>query len=309
MEDYYDFEDVLIKPNYSRIKSRADVNLKVYLPQMEEPRVPIIASNMVGVGTPLAAGILNQRGWLTALRKVYDEDAPGAFRTYGLNDPRILNAPPQEGWIMLDVANGYLNAFIEYAVRVRRKHPKAFIIAGNVATPNGALSLWNAGANAVKVGIGSGGVCTTRIQAGVGVPQFSAVRSVSNARPSSKYYVISDGGCRTPGDVAKAFVAGADLVMLGSMLSGYEETGLRFYGNASAQAMSIDSLEAEYRHPEGRIVHYDYDRGPLEESLLEIEAGLRSACSYTGSEHPWQLRLASVVPVRRQYNHIKGDEY
>jgi len=311
--DGLDFEDLLIRPQPSQINSRADVQLRIPVPKLGE-RLPIIASNMHGIGNLQVARILEERGWLTALEKKFSntEGVVGAIRTYGLNDNRILDSEPQKGWIILDVANGYMDSFVQYAAAVRKKHPDAFIVAGNVATAVGADNLWNAGVDAVKVGIGSGGVCTTRIQAGVGVPQASAVLVVAELRDSyyPLKYVVSDGGCRTPGDVAKAFACGANFVMLGSMLSGYDETGTEFCGSASRAAMVENNIVGEYRYPEGREVKYQHSKGPLANRLLEIEAGLRSACSYVGAESIGLLGSTSKFPlqvVRRQYNRIRGD--
>ncbi len=175
-------------------------------------------------------------------------------------------------WICIDIANGYSEHFVDFVRQVRKDHPKLNIIAGNVVTADMTQELILAGADVVKVGIGPGSVCTTRIQTGVGYPQLSAVIECADAAHGLGGHIIADGGCTCPGDVAKAFGAGADFVMLGGMLAGHDEGGgvvnvkagtVQFYGMSSDTAMKKHSGGvADYRSSEGRTVEVPY-QGPV----------------------------------------------
>ena len=168
------------------------------------------------------------------------------------------------------------------------------------------------GADIVKVGIGPGSVCTTRIQTGVGYPQLSAVMECADAAHGLGGHVIADGGCTCPGDIAKAFGAGADFVMLGGMLAGHDEGGgtvkdgrVTFYGMSSDTAMTLHhGSVAEYRSSEGRTVDIAY-RGPVVATVQNILGGLRSTCTYVGAESLKQLpKCTTFVRVNRQINEV-----
>lgn len=196
--------------------------------------------------------------------------------------------------VCLDVANGYSESFVDYVRKVREKFADATIMAGNVVTGEMTEELIMTGADIVKIGIGPGSVCRTRVVAGVGYPQLSAVIECSDAAHGLGGLVVSDGGCVTPGDLAKAFGGGADFVMLGGMLSGHDESGgdvvekdgkkfKEFYGMSSERAMKKHRGEvAEYRASEGRHVLLPY-RGPVEKTVQDILGGIRSACTYVGA--------------------------
>ena len=128
-------------------------------------------------------------------------------------------------YVCMDIANGYSDHFAQHVRKVREAFPNIVIIAGNVVTGEMTEELILAGADIIKVGIGPGSVCTTRIQTGVGYPQLSAVMECADAAHGLGGHIIADGGCTCPGDVAKAFAAGADFVMLGGMLAGHDEGG------------------------------------------------------------------------------------
>ena len=169
-------------------------------------------------------------------------------------------------WVCIDIANGYSEHFVDFVRMVRSQLPQINIIAGNVVTADMTQELILAGADVVKVGIGPGSVCTTRIQTGVGYPQLSAVIECADAAHGLGGHIIADGGCTCPGDVAKAFGAGADFVMLGGMLAGHTEGGgdiievkgekkIQFYGMSSDTAMNKhNGGVANYRSSEGRTV-------------------------------------------------------
>jgi GMP reductase len=192
------------------------------------------------------------------------------------------------------VANGYAQAFVEFVRKVRNAFGDKTIIAGNVVTGEMVEELLLSGADIVKVGIGSGSVCTTRKKAGVGFPQLSAVIECADAAHGLGGRIISDGGCSCPGDVAKAFGGGADFVMIGGMFAGHDESGgemveregnryKMFYGMSSETAMGKHSGGvAQYRATEGKVVEVPY-MGPIAVSVREILGGVRSACTYVGA--------------------------
>jgi GMP reductase len=219
--------------------------------------------------------------------------------------------------ICIDVANGYREVFLQFVKRVRDAFPDKIVIAGNVATREMTEALILAGADVVKVGIGPGSVCTTRKVAGVGYPQLSAIAECADAAHGLNGHVMSDGGCSSPGDVAKAFAAGADFVMLGGMLAGHDESGgeifedgngktyKSFYGMSSAKAMEQHYGEvAEHRAPEGKEVRVPY-RGSLEATVQSILGGIRSACSYVGARRIKDLpKCTTFIRVSMTTNEV-----
>lgn len=344
--DKLDFSDVLIVPRPSQVKSRAEVNLarafRFLHSRQEWAGIPIMAANMDGVGTPAMAKALAQDFMFTAMAKSYDvNDFNGippesvAVST-GISDfdlsrmHEVLEAHPRMRFICIDVANGYGQAFVDCVKRVRTAYPEHTIIAGNVVTGEMTRILIEAGADIVKVGIGPGSVCTTRIQTGVGYPQLSAIIECARAAHEMRAHVIADGGCTCPGDIAKAFGAGADFVMLGGMLAGHKEGGgekivqfkktgyvgidgvelidqeitVQFYGMSSTAAQEKHGGFKDYRSSEGRDVTIPY-RGPVKATVNDILGGLRSACSYVGAFKLEQLPVWTVFArVHHQYNKV-----
>ena len=212
----------------------------------------------------------------------------------------------------MDIEKSSLN----FVRKVRGEFSEKIIIAGNVATREMTEALILAGADIVKVGIGPGSVCTTRKVAGVGYPQLSAISECADAAHGLNGHVMSDGGCSSPGDVAKAFAAGADFVMLGGMLAGHDESGgeliedgggsyKSFYGMSSAKAMETHYGEiADHRAPEGKEVRVPY-RGPLEVTVQSILGGLRSACSYVGARRIKDLpKCTTFIRVSMTTNEV-----
>jgi GMP reductase len=182
-------------------------------------------------------------------------------------------------------------------------------MAGNVVTPEMTEELILAGVDIVKVGIGPGSVCTTRKMTGIGYPQLSAVIECADAAHGLKGHIIADGGCTVPGDVVKAFAAGADFVMLGGMLAGHKEGGAspmstnQFYGMSSDTAMDLhNGGVANYRASEGKTVEIPY-RGEVSRTMKEILGGLRSACTYVGASELKELsKRATFIRVTQQLN-------
>ena len=240
-----DFKDVLIRPKRSTLSSRKGVDLtrhyKFKYSQHEWTGIPIMASNMDGVGTLAMARALQEHQMFTCLVKNYDVgDFSNLIAGFGGENfavstgigkqdferlSRILNEYNSIRFICIDVANGYSEHFGDYIEEVRGAWPNKTIIAGNVVTADMTQELILRGADIIKVGIGPGSVCTTRIQTGVGYPQLSAIIECADAAHGLGGHIIADGGCTCPGDVAKAFGAGADFVMLGGMLAGHDEGG------------------------------------------------------------------------------------
>ncbi|XP_053449419.1 GMP reductase 2 isoform X2 [Nycticebus coucang] len=276
-----DFKDVLLRPKRNTLKSRSEVDLTRSFTFRNSKQIytgiPIIASNMDTVGTFEMAKVLCKFSLFTAVHKHYSLDqwqefarqnpdclehlaassGTGSFDFERLE--QILEAVPQVNYICLDVANGYSEHFVEFVKDLRKRFPQHTIMAGNVVTGEMVEELILSGADIVKVGIGSGSVCTTRKKTGVGYPQLSAVMECADAAHGLNGHIISDGGCSCPGDVAKAFGAGADFVMLGGMLAGHSESGGEltekngkkyklFYGMSSEMAMKkYYRSMAEYR--------------------------------------------------------------
>ena len=356
-----DFKDVLIRPKRSTLSSRKEVDLnrtyKFKHSGTEWTGVPIMAANMDGVGTLDLAKVLYDNRMFTCLVKTYNEDdlcdlateiggnyfavSTGTSDSEFLKLRRIINAYPEIHFICIDVANGYQERFGDYVQKVRETFPHCTIIAGNVVTADMTQELILRGADIVKVGIGPGSVCTTRIQTGVGYPQLSAIIECADAAHGLGGHIIADGGCTCPGDVAKAFGAGADFVMLGGMLAGHDEGGgtvitkyfnekgeqfisgkvndgiesyefcakkeqfVEFYGMSSDTAMNKHhGGVAEYRSSEGRTVQVPY-RGPVQNTVLDILGGLRSTCTYVGAPSLKQLsKCTTFIRVNRQINDI-----
>ncbi|ADD75899.1 GMP reductase [Pantoea sp. PA1] len=331
------FKDVLIRPKRSTLKSRSQVELDRRFTfkhsGLSWSGVPVIAANMDTVGTFMMAEALAGFHLLTAVHKHYSVEewrafvqrVPGSVLNYvmvstGTSDAdlnkliAIMAISDALQFICIDVANGYSEHFVDFLKRARETFPGKTICAGNVVTGEMVEELILSGADIVKVGIGPGSVCTTRVKTGVGYPQLSAVIECADAAHGLSGQIVSDGGCSVPGDIAKAFGGGADFVMLGGMLAAHdecegritEENGERFmlfYGMSSESAMKRHAGSvAEYRAAEGKTVKLPL-RGPVEETLRDILGGLRSACTYVGAERLKELtKRTTFIRVAEQEN-------
>jgi GMP reductase len=360
-----DFDDVLIKPKRSTIESRKEVDIcrDFEGKYARNPLCccPVIAANMDTTGTIAMSRSLMKFGCLTALHKFYTRDTliplfsnrlhepvQQAFVTIGIGDEGlklIEELNETQKWrddyvrINIDVANGYTERFVEFIKKVREKFPWNWISAGNVCTPEMTEQLILSGADIVKVGIGPGSVCETRIKTGIGYGQLSAILECKDAAHGLGGLIIADGGCKNPGDVCKALGAGADFVMLGGMLSGvdecegeweYEEkypwhlfpmqsdgicfgqpstrvieytdkkTFLKFYGMSSEEAQKkYYGAVQDYRAAEGTCVRVKY-KGPAENVIKDIQGGLRSCCAYVGARRLKDLdKCTSFIKVNR----------
>lgn len=304
-----DFSDVLLKPKRSTIESRKDVELhrsfKFLHSSFEWTGVPIISANMTSVTTEKVAKVMARHQMLacipkTSMRSHYADwynHIPSVGLKEEVDDEFLFN------WVCLDVPHAGLEIVVERTKLLRNWYPWAVIIVGNVVTAEQTESLLLAGADIVKVGIGGGSACSTRIKTGVGMPQLSAVIECSDAAHGLGGHIISDGGCSVPGDIVKAFAAGADFVMLGGMLAGHDENGVDFYGSSSERANNetAGGLK-DYRAAEGFEMKL-IPRGPIDATLQDIEGGLRSACSYVGARSIKALpKCATFVQVNRTVN-------
>ena len=364
-----DYKDVLIRPKRSTLGSRKEVDLErgytwrnwqpedLSTEQLKPERrhwrgVPIMASNMDGVGTFEMADKLAEAKIMTCLVKTYsvnelvnyfddkhDERTQYVAMSIGITDrdhQKFRDVYEQTGdkirYVCIDVANGYSERFADFVRKFRQQYPHIVIIAGNVVTGEMTEELILAGADIIKVGIGPGSVCTTRIQTGVGYPQLSAVIECADAAHGLGGHVIADGGCTTPGDVAKAFAGGADFVMLGGMLAGHDQGGgevitktyktdeldanctdyvhvekqfVQFYGMSSKSANDkhFDGLK-DYRASEGRTVLVPY-RGEVGTTVQDLLGGLRSACTYAGAIRLKYLsRCTTFVRCTQTHNSV-----
>jgi GMP reductase len=371
-----DYKDVLIRPKRSTLGSRKEVDLergftfRNYKGEKTEYRhyrgTPIMAANMDGVGTFEMADTLATGGIFTCLVKTYsvnelvgyfdqDDRSHDPARTeyvamsIGITDAdhaKFRDVYEQTGsrlkYVCIDIANGYSERFATFVRGMRNNYPNIVIIAGNVVTGEMTEELILNGADIVKVGIGPGSVCTTRIQTGVGYPQLSAVIECADAAHGLGGHIIADGGCTCPGDVAKAFAGGADFVMLGGMFAGHDQGGgnviekyyktgewrktvselegtetttwedaidrkryVQFYGMSSdaANTKHFGGLK-DYRSSEGREVLVPY-RGDIAATVQDLLGGLRSTCTYAGAQRLKHLmRCTTFVRCTQQFNGV-----
>ena len=336
----FDFTDVLIMPKRSQYSSRSEVSLertfKFKYSSLVWTGVRIMVSNMDTTGTIEIALELQKHKVLTCLHKYYNKDDlinKGLDTNYfvvttGISSTDLENLDEivkeiNPKFICIDVANGYMSKFIETCRQIRDKYPDKVLIAGNVCTSEGVLELvMNGKVDIVKVGIGSGSCCTTRKQTGIGMPQLSAVIECADTAHGLDAHVISDGGLQVVGDFAKAYGAGADFVMSGSMFAGHTESGGElihetnsdgeiikswkvFYGMSSDTAMNkYSGGVAKYRSSEGKTVKLAY-RGPVENTILNIQGGIRSTMTYIGAKKIKDIpKCTTFIRVNRQLNTI-----
>ena len=335
------FKDVMIRPKRSTLSSRSEVSLTRKFTFLHTPNswqgIPIMAANMDTVGTFEMAKALADHQLFTAIHKHYTLPqwqqfmlpanetlteriavSTGTSAADSEKTDAILKVFPGLRFICIDVANGYSEHFVRFVKKTRSKYPDKVIIAGNVVTGEMVEELLLSGADIIKVGIGPGSVCTTRIKTGVGYPQLSAIIECADAAHGLGGQIISDGGCKTSGDVAKAFGGGADFVMLGGMLAGHDESGgewieengkqfKKFYGMSSETAMNkYAGGVANYRASEGKTVQVPY-RGSVNDTVLSLLGGLRSACTYVGAGQLKELtKRTTFIRVQEQHNEWFG---
>jgi len=356
-----DFKDVLFKPKRSKLESRRDVDLTrtftFHNSGNQWTGIPIMSSNMDGVGTFEMAKVLQEHKMITVMRKHYSlddwkEQSQGVKMKYisvctgtgVIWDPdakdyatmkAVLKMYPDIKFITVDVANAYHENYAEFIARLRDAYPDKTIIAGNVISAEMVEELIIRGADIVKCGIGPGSVCTTRLMTGVGVPQLSGIIECADAANGIGGHIIADGGCVYPGDVSKAFGAGAHFVMLGGMLAGHTEGGgdiitkhtatggafktdqgtyvahyaekrfVEFYGMSSDAAMATHGTRKDgYRGAEGKVVSIPF-KGNVQDTLTEILGGIRSTCTYVGAKRLKDMsKCTTFVRCTQQVNQI-----
>lgn len=358
-----DFDNVLIRPKRSNISSRSEVDLNRIFRFPHATRelncIPIMAANMDTTGSIAMNEVLSVSDCITCLHKHYKSEnllkyfssfKPYAFYSTGISEfdieklgyvyDKLQNKPN----LCIDVANGYNEKFVSTIKQIREWYPDIIIMAGNVVTPEMTEELiLHGGVDIVKVGIGPGSVCTTRLKTGIGYPQLSAIIECVDAAHGLYGHICSDGGCKTPGDICKAFGANADFVMLGGMLAGtdccegeweyewkcqtlgednrkYKEwwqpldpkyptekrkVSLKFYGMSSQEAMEKhNGGVANYRTSEGKCVTIPY-KGTTQNTILDILGGLRSCCTYVGSKSLKDLpKKTTFIKVHSTHNKV-----
>ncbi len=333
-----DFDDVLIKPKRSDLNSRSQVSLNRIFKFPHSTRelncVPIMAANMDTTGSIAMNKILSGFDCITCLHKHYTSgklrehfEFPRqyAFYSMGISEPdmeklsTVYDNLQKKPNLCIDVANGYNEKFVSTIQKIREWYPDIIIMAGYVVTPEMTEELiFHGGVDIVKIGIGSGSVCTTRLKTGIGYPQLSAIIECADAAHSVGGHVCSDGGCTTPADICKAFCANADFVMLGGMLAGTdgcdghwkynmhrEKESLQFYGMSSKQAMTKhNGGVADYRTSEGKCVTIPY-KGQTSDTIQDILGGLRSCCTYIGAKTIKDMgKNTTFIKVNNTHNRI-----
>lgn len=331
-----DFQDVMFRPKRSGLSSRSEVSLDREIRFSNGhvwKGVPIISSNMDTIGTFEMYSVLSKHRMITCFSKHYDVldfkeyiskngelDKNYYMLSTGIHESKKLDEIIEllsPLFVCVDVANGYSERVVEYVSELTKRYVNIIFVCGNVVTREITEELIiHSKASIVKVGIGSGSCCTTRLQTGVGMPQLSAVAECADSAHGVNGFIISDGGCVHPADVAKAFGAGADFVMLGSMLAGHdqclgeviEENGKKyklFYGMSSETAQKkYHGGVAHYRSAEGRTVKIPY-KGDVNDTVLDILGGLRSTCTYIGARRIKDVpKCTTFMLVRHQINTI-----
>lgn len=332
-----DYKDVLLRPKRSTLTSRLEIQLTREFRFKHSccvwSGIPIVAANMFHTGTLSMLSSFEEHQMFVCLSKRYDVGSFNALPSKNYLRFSISTGILEEDWdkmfeiltlnsnimfVCIDVANGYTQRFVDYVQRVRRSFPNKVIIAGNVVTGEMTEELILKGADIVKVGIGGGSVCTTRIQTGVGYPQLSAVIECADAAHGVGGHIMADGGCVCAGDISKAFCAGADFVMLGGMLAGHTESegeeeiidGEKykvFYGMSSEAAMNKhNGGMATYRSSEGKVTKVKH-RGSVKKTIENILGGIRSSCTYIGAKSLKDMpKCATFIRVSQQSNEIFG---
>ena len=344
-ETYYDFKDVLVLPCNSHVNSRKLVDLNITKKFNNDKYyngVPIMSSNMTTTGTFDLYNVLHKHNIMTVFNKFYKlndylnfknkfdiELNPEFFMiSSGISDDDYNNLVEildnfNCKYICIDIANGYINNFYEFCKKIRQKYKYKVICAGNVCTTEGVKKLIDLEIDIIKIGIGSGAACTTRIKTGIGMPQLSCILECSKyaknySKNGKNYYILSDGGITCPGDLAKAYCAGADFVMIGGGFAGHDENPgdiieindekyKIFYGMSSEYAIKNHyntNNTLDYRSSEGRYLKIKY-KGKLIDTVNDYLGGLRSTCAYTNSFDLNELYTNSkFILVNNQYNDI-----
>jgi GMP reductase len=313
--EIFDYDNILLLPRKCRVDSRSECDASVTLGERQF-RLPVVPANMKTVVSEEICIWLAENGYFYVMHRfdldnvkfVQDMKARGLFASIslGVKKPdyetvaKLLTLGLVPEYITIDIAHGHADSVRDMIVHLKEKMPTAFIIAGNVATPEAVIDLENWGADATKVGIGPGKVCITKLKTGFGTGgwQLSAVKWC--ARVATKP-IIADGGIREHGDIAKSIRFGATMVMVGSMLAGHEESPGKtvevdgqlykeYYGSAS------DFNKGEYKHVEGKRI-LEPVKGKLADTLIEMEQDIQSSISYSGGKKLMDIRKVNYVTL------------
>ncbi len=312
------FDDVLIMPKKSEIRSRKDPSLRSRLTKTKFLDTPIISANMDTITeSPMAIAMhkmgglgiihrfMNIENQILEIEKLKAAGAEIISASIGVNadfkDRTASLIKAGVNLLTIDIAHGHSIQMMDTLKWLKDTYSTTEIIAGNLATPDAAIALIEAGADAIKVGIGPGSMCTTRIITGCGVPQLTAIALCAEAAASYGVPVIADGGIRTSGDMVKAFAAGADVIMLGSMLSGTIETpGDIVNGKKQYRGMASKKAQISWRGdmpqgmaPEGESTTVTV-KGHVSDVLHELMGGIRSGMSYVNATTIAEMRLNAL---------------
>ncbi len=313
--EIFDYDNILLLPRKCRVESRSECDAGVELGGRKF-RLPVVPANMKTVVDEPICEWLAQNGYFYVMHR-FDLDnlvftrnmkAKGLFASIslGVKKPdydtvdRMLAEGLTPDYITIDIAHGHADSVKNMIGYLKEKMPQAFVIAGNVGTPEGVIDLENWGADATKVGIGPGKVCITKLKTGFGTGgwQLSAVKWC--ARVATKP-IIADGGIRDHGDIAKSVRFGATMVMIGSLFAGHEESPgatvevdgklyKEYYGSAS------DFNKGEYKHVEGKRILEEI-KGKLADTLVEMEQDVQSSISYSGGKKLMDIRKVNYVTL------------
>ncbi|WP_088034290.1 GMP reductase [Evansella clarkii] len=325
MDNVFDYEDIQLIPARCVVNSRSECDTTVELGG-HTFKLPVVPANMQTIIDENIATTLAENGYFYIMHRFKPEKRIGftkEMHSRGLIASISVGVKEEEyqfveqlaaeqitpEFITIDIAHGHSNAVIDMIQHIKKHLPESFVIAGNVGTPEAVRELEHAGADATKVGIGPGKVCITKIKTGFGTGgwQLAALRWCSRAASKP---IIADGGIRTHGDIAKSIRFGATMVMIGSLFAGHEESPgetvekdgkkyKEYFGSAS------EFQKGEKRNVEGKKMFVDY-KGPLQDTLTEMEQDLQSSISYAGGSTLDAIRHVDYVIVKNSI--FNGDK-